>query len=144
MTISFLLIVSNANAGLISYDEDVNGDLDGITGTSLGILDTAGSNIINGFWLATPAGDTDRFNFTLGANLEILSIILTTTLENGENINASLAFPSLNLFDDDFSGDVDYPGSAFFGAGSLTASFEDTWDFGSGVGSLDTSLEAVS
>lgn len=123
-----LFMVSSASAGLINYSEVGDGDLDGIAGTNLGLLNTAGNNIINGFWTATPGSDVDRFQFALGADLEILSITLSTTLENGEVSNSSVGFNPGNLFDD-----------SFFGSGSLAANFMDT--VGPDTGALGTATE---
>ena len=116
----------------VIYTESVDGDLNGVEGTALGNLGL-GVNTIEGFWTATPGPDTDRFNIILATGLQIDSIVMNTTLENGEVFSASLGTNG-NLFDDDFDTGFLTPQ----GLNTLTANFQDT--LGPDTGTLNTTL----
>lgn len=117
-----------AQAAVI-YDEGASGDLSNAAPQALGTL-AVGSNTVSGWVTATPGGDTDVFSVSLGANMEMVSVSLSfDTLENGEELSTSLWTPATNLFDDNF-------GNFSWGASSVNAAMQDTWDFGSGTGPL--------
>jgi hypothetical protein len=134
-TLHILLILLCAWAlpatATVIHNESTDGDLDGVIGTALGNLGL-GTNTIEGYWTTTPSADTDRFNVTLTAGLQIDSIVMTTTLENGEAINVGLGTDG-NLYDDGF-----YTISGITGLNTLTATFQDT--VAPTTGPLDTQL----
>lgn len=130
-TIAFTSIAGMASAATI-WDESVDGDFDGVAGTSLGSILAAGTNTILGSLPGTPSGGpshTDRFNLVLGAGLNIISWTLNIALENGESVSTGLGFNPGNLFDDNFTGSI---------VGSTSASFIDS--IGPDTGTLDGTL----
>jgi hypothetical protein len=124
----YLTAVTTASA-IVIYDENASGDLSAVA-QSLGPL-TLGTNDVIGNWPGTPPSDTDRFDVTLPAGLEIVSIAVTYSIINGETLNVGL-FTNGNLFDDGFPGAVSGPSSV------LNATFTDS--IGPTTGALDTTL----
>lgn len=124
----YLTAVTTASA-IVIYDEGASGDLSPVA-QSLGNL-VLGTNDVMGTWPGTPPSDTDRFDVTLPAGLEIVSIAVTYSIVNGETLNVGL-FTTGNLFDDGFPGAVSGPST------SVSAVFQDTT--GPDTGPLDTTL----
>lgn len=130
-TTLFLACATTASAATI-WDESIDGDFDGVAGTTLGNILAAGTNTILGSLPGTPSGGsshTDRFNLVLGAGLNIVAWTLNIQLENGESVNTGLGYNPGNLFDDNFTSNV---------TGTTSASFADTT--GPDTGTLDGSL----
>jgi hypothetical protein len=92
LALAMSLAAGTAQAGLVAYDEAVDGDLAGQTLT----FDTAGTQTVTGrasFSAATFAFDIDSFNFDIAAGLQVVSIVLSSVssvdgVETGWRLNS--------------------------------------------------------
>jgi hypothetical protein len=99
LALAMSLAAGTAQAGLVAYDEAVDGDLAGQTLT----FDTLGTQTVTGrasFSVVPFAADTDRFNFDIAAGLQVVSITLSSVsivdgVRTAWNLNSGIGLDPL-------------------------------------------------